>query len=335
MSTPCTRRAPKIDPSGHTLHSSKQPFRFRDLPPELRNRIYDLVIPRSHVLVTGNHPQKDLQKLRKQYMAPKPIRFRLSGRIVSIDDEEGDPLGLMRTCRSIHDEVVTLFYSKTTPCFPNISTVHKFLSHAPAAGLENLRSIRLNVESYGEPILTRHRKWKDKKDRRWTLTCSRIVAALPNLQSLELDLTLGTWPTTLGINEDWVRPLVILKGNEGLQLVRLTLRHHRFNQTRLGMAARKLENVMMTEQAQEERDIQEALQAVREFKRKAALPPKAKRVLVIKAPTENPAAEPTMKLRHKGSVGPAKTTLSYRTKGLSGFHRVDLNTVGIQFIDCW
>ncbi|KPI45599.1 uncharacterized protein AB675_341 [Cyphellophora attinorum] len=308
-------------------------FPFLSIPGELRNKVYDLVIPSSHVLVIADHPQRDLHKRRKLHPSAKLSRYRLSGRILSIDDEEADPLGLIRSCRAISEEATKIFYSKTTPCFESLAAINKFLNGAAAAGLKCIRSISLSFAGYGEPRLTKNKHWKDKKDLKWQRTCSRIATTLVGLQSLNLDLRLATWPTTLGNNEDWTQPLMVVKGN-GLHLVRLTLRHHMFNDTRLALAARRLENEMMTPEGREERDVREALQAIEEMEIRALQIPKAKKVLVIKQPVLDTARSKRHPINSKGAPAVVSSKAAYRTKGLAGYERIDLRAVGITFVQC-
>lgn len=318
-------------------------FPFLELPGEIRNKIYDLVIPRSHVLVIGSHPQKEFNRSQKYALDPirKPPRYRLSGRILSIDDLDADPLGFLRTCQQVNREATPVFYSKTTICFNNLKTIHKFLNIAPALGLDNMCSLSLTISSYGEPHLTKDCKWKQKQDQRWDDTCSRLAARLPNLQCLELDLRLATWPTQLSVNADWTIPLMRLRRG-GLHSVRLTLHHYRFNETRLDMVARKLEDRMMTEEGRDERDLQEALQAVREMElnqaRKDSLPLRARKILVIKEQQigqektiANNVAHGEKQATKKTKQIPAAKTY-YRTKGLADFHRVDLNMIGVAWV---
>ncbi|ETN38754.1 uncharacterized protein HMPREF1541_06792 [Cyphellophora europaea CBS 101466] len=333
-------------PSVQTLHEATSShfydvwatFPFLELPGEIRNKIYDLTIPRSHVLVIGSHPQREFQASQKHDLDPirKIPRYRLSGHVLSLDTTDADPLGFLRTCRLINQEAVPVFYSKTTICFNNIKTIHKFLNIAPASGLQSVSKISLTISSYGEPRLTRDTKWKNKQDKRWEDTCARLARNMTNLRCLELDLRLATWPTQLSVNADWTTPLMKLKG-DGLHSVHLTLRHYRFNQTRLGMAARQAADRMMTAEGREERDLDEALQAVREFEIKQAhkesLPIRARKVLVIndedgaKAKFNKAEAKQVNNECHKAS---SKTY--YRTKGLAGFHRVELSMVGVAWV---
>ena len=89
------------------------------------------------------------------------------------------------------------------------------------------------------------------------------------LQYLDLDLTLTSWPLQLKTTAPWTHPLLTLRGS-GLHRVRIVLRHHMFAENRLMMTARSLENLMMTAKGREQRDVEEALEAVREFEKKEA-----------------------------------------------------------------
>ena len=114
-----------------------------------------------------------------------------------------------------------------------------------------------------------------------------------------------------------------------------------FAEHRLGMTARSLENLMMTEKGREERDIREALEAVREFEEKEAekakLPPiRAKKALVIRVNSPE-IADSCNNIQPKGRqnvVPKGKSTnrpVYYQTRGLEQYARVDLKTVGVAF----
>ena len=91
---------------------------------------------------------------------------------------------------------------------------------------------------------------------------------------------------------------------------------------------------MMTIKGREERDLEEALEAVREFERKEAekakLPPvQAKKALVIRVAPPSVPDQPK-----KADANKTKTKappVYYQTKGLEKYSRVDLNTVGVAF----
>jgi hypothetical protein len=315
-----------------------KPFRFLDLPGEIRNRIYDLVIPNSHVHITGNKPNKEFERSQREDSFPmkKRPRFRLSGEIITIDDQGADPLGLLRSCRKIYRESAPVFYSKTTPCFDSLLPIHKFLHLAPEPGLKHVRSLSLTLSHYGEPELTSDGQWKETYNARWQETCAMLANKLPSLQRLDLDLTLAAWPIQLSSKAEWTRPLRTLSG-EGLHLVLLTLRHNRFESMRLSQAACRVANSMMTAAGRDERDMNEALAAIRQMeieqRRKAALPVKAKKVLVIKTDDTDAKVKAAQATKTDEKTSKAETNTYCRTKGLSQYARVDLKTVNITWVD--
>jgi hypothetical protein len=317
-----------------------KPFHFLKLPGEIRNKVYDLIIPNSHVHITGNNPNKDFERSQREDWNPmkKRPRFRLSGEIITIDDQGADPLGLLRVCRKMYHEAAPVFYSKTTPCFDSLMPIHKFLNLVPESSLKHVRSLSLTMSHYGEPELIADGQWKEAYDTKWQATCEMLANHLPGLQCLDLDLTLAAWPLQLSTKAEWTRPLRTLCG-DGLHLVLLTLHHRRFESMRLGQAARRIANSMMTAAGREERDMKEALAAIREMeieqRRKAAEPVRAKKVLIIKK--EDSDAKAKVGKPTKAEVGvkaPKTKTKTYcRTKGLADYARVDLSTVNITWVD--
>lgn len=105
------------------------------------------------------------------------------------------------------------------------------------------------------------------------------------------------------------------------------------------MAAHNLEDIMMTAKGREERDLEEALEAVRELERreaeKAKLPPvRAKKALVIKLPPkpeEQPKGQAKSKNGDESKTKAQAARVFYQTKGLERYQRIDLKTVGVAF----
>jgi hypothetical protein len=328
-----------IDPQTELSPQPKQFSRFLDLPAEIRNQIYDLVIPNSHVAVKSTHPQRERNALRKHCLFSEDTlsRNRLFGRILSIDDEETDPLHIMRVCRQAYQEVTLIFYSKTTLCFDTMQSIRKFLNRASKAGIGSVRALDIKINSYGEPQLTKDCAWKSKWDGQWDDLCARLAREMISLRRVYLDLTLATWPTQLSPHADWCRPLLRLKG-QGLHLVTLKLRHYRFDENRLAFAARKMEDRMMTPRGREERALWLAVEAAREMDRRAAAiayeegknKPKPFKILVIKAPKTDDTQVSDKRgtpVAQGSQQGPVQSV--YRTKGLAGYHRIDLSMVGV------
>ena len=177
-------------------------------------------------------------------------------------------------------------------------------------------------------------KTKKKSDWKWAMVCIRLEMELPALRGTNLNVRVADWPIQLNSTAECFIPLDILKGS-GLERVRINLSHYKYYPNRCRPVARALEDMMMTHEGRELRDIEEAIEAVRHMQeeeaRKAQLPPlRAKKVLVIKdlPKTIEPKLQTTQK-QVKAQKTTTKPKPVYRTKGLEGWSRVSLDRVGV------
>ncbi|RMZ75850.1 hypothetical protein DV737_g5097, partial [Chaetothyriales sp. CBS 132003] len=263
---------------------------FLDLPAEIRNKIYGFVISSSRVLVLGNHPQREVEKYKKAHRCRRVPKFRY--RLHSVILSSADPQGLtaavafLRACRAVNSEITSLLYASTVFCFTTIKQINKFLNVLPEDGKKVINKIEISYSAYGEPLWTKDEYWKTKSDWKWTMTCTRIERELPALRSVNLGLKISDWPLRLTSSASCFEPLEILKGS-GLERVRIRLSHYRFNPNRCAAVAKGLEDMMMTMEGRELRDIEKAIEAVHQMEeqeaRKDRLPTlRAKKALVIK-----------------------------------------------------
>ena len=317
-------------------------FRFLDLPPELRNKVYHLVFAKHDVAINSNRPQKELAALKRSSPDSKFQKppYRLLGRNIDASPRPSEPsaFSLLKVCRKINQEVVPYFYARTTPHFMTITHVNKFLNIIPKSAKDSITSIGISHRSYGEPYLTRDCKWKDVSDEKWALVCERLHKELPALRSLKLSLTIATWPTQMRVDAQWTRPFMILRGS-GLDCMRLRLNHRRFSRHRLMMTARGIEDAMMTAAGVEEREVEDAIEAVREMEYDEACRtplPEPKTVKCSSLKITNDAAtaaqrETKVLPLQKSQQSKPKPMPKRKTKGLEKFHRIDLKTYNISF----
>lgn len=268
-------------PSDDVVRRATKPFLFLDLPGEIRNKIYDLVVPAATVIISGNHPQKELKKLKAQQPLKKhkASRHRLFGEVTV----NAVPIALLLTCRQMHHEAVKFIYGRTTFCFNRIVTIRKFLNNAPAAGLESIESLAITHTGYAEPRWLADREWKLRHERKWSMTLERIKAQMSALQRLNLRITFFDWPCRLDLDERWARPLLDLAGG-GLDWVNVTLDHDRFHPVKNEATAKELENRMMTAEGRRKKAVEEKLQAQLEKKRQEESQRKANKILTIVIP---------------------------------------------------
>ncbi|KIX06563.1 uncharacterized protein Z518_04539 [Rhinocladiella mackenziei CBS 650.93] len=270
-------------PSPVRVSNTPKRFPFFDLPGEIRNKIYDLMVPKSRVVITGSHPQKELAKLKSQepWKKHKLPRYRLSETFTG--DATG--LALLFTCRQMNREAVEFIYSRITFCFDRIVTVNKFLNVIPTAGARSIEDLEIAHNGYGEPQWMVDREWKFRYDAKWRMLLVRIKQEVPSLQRLSVNLTVFDWPCRLETTERWARPLLDLAG-DGLDLANVKLLHDRFHPEKTEAAARELENRMMTPEGRKKKVLENKRQEELERKRKQEARKKAQ-VLAIKIPLQN------------------------------------------------
>ncbi|RMD40454.1 hypothetical protein DV735_g4664, partial [Chaetothyriales sp. CBS 134920] len=305
------------DGTGASVDATTSKVGFLHLPPEIRNKIYAQIVPSSRVLISGNHPQKEVEQYKKKHgtqRAPK-FRYRLSSLVLSNVDprEVAAAAAFLRVCRVVRSEIHSLLYSSTSFCFTTVKPINKFLNVLPEDAKRHINQLEISYSAYGEPVWTKDEYWKIKSDWKWTMVCARIEKELPSLRSVNLSLQVSDWPLQLALNNSCFEPLVILKGSSGLESARIQLSHHRFHPKRCAEVAKGLEDMMMTIEGREQRDIEgasikAALQTEeREARNRQRRAPRARRVLVI---TNIPAQ------------ASRSTKTYYRTTGLERFSRI-------------
>ncbi|KIW12337.1 hypothetical protein PV08_09614 [Exophiala spinifera] len=280
-----------------------KPFPFFKLPGEIRNRIYDLVVPDTQVSVTSNHPQKEYNLLKAQNRTAKQVkcpRHRLSGRFQG----EAAPVVMLLTCRQMYEELAPIIYSRTTFSFDSFVIINKLLNRVKNTLVANIERLEVTHKGYSEPALMADREWKLRHDARWAATLGRIKAEMEGLRRLKLDLTIYDWPCSLTITEKWAHPLLHLAGN-GLERVDISLEHDRFHQMKCATVARELESKMMTPKGRKMK--------IREDKRRAEEKQKAKKILTIKLPLNDKTTSANLPLKKV-----------VKTTGLDGYAQAQL-----------
>lgn len=270
-----------------TTAEAIKPFPFLDLPGEIRNRIYDLVVPQTRVVISGSHPQKELEQLKSKEPTKKHKRPR--GRLLGEFTGNGGraPIDLLLICRQINQEVIQFIYARTTFCFDRIVVINKFLNIVPAPAAKSLEHLEITHIGYAEPQWTRDRVWKLRHDKKWGMMLNRIKEMI-GLERLDLNFTFFDWPCRLELDEDWAKPLLNLAG-EGLERVNVKLMHDRFVPKKIAATAKELETKMMSPEGKKKKLREAKLRAEMEKKRKDEARKKATKALKILLPRGNKA----------------------------------------------
>lgn len=273
--------------SKHNKHSSRKtqpttqlrPFHLLELPGEIRNRTYALLFRHCELEVLRNHPQDHVRRRKReakeyglQFKVPhlrlqsvmlgpqKP--FNWSGHVAP---RLNQPAHVLQTCRQVRAEAITYLYANTAFSFSSPKVLEKFLNIVPEVGKQAVLQLQLTHATYAEPRLTEMRPWKIRSDKNWTRLCKRMAEEMKSVRCLRLELTICDWPTQLNHAAKWAKPILMLKGEEGLDQVDIVLEHRSFTRQRLHAAARALENEMLTKEARRQRQHEEDLRRTREM----------------------------------------------------------------------
>lgn len=262
-----------------------KPFPFFDLPGEIRNRVYDLVVEESRVLIVRNHPNKEWVHL--QQADPTHKRKRPRSRLYGQFTQHGAGASLLYTCHQMNAEAVEYVYARTTFRFENMNTIHKFFDTVPAAGAQSIKALEVLQRGYGEPQWTDDREWKLRHDDKWKKTLGRVREKMLALQTLTLNITVFDWPCRLEMDAPWANTLLNFAGT-GLDRVNVTFEHDRFSWQKVCETAQQLEKKMMTSEGIKKKTKEIKRQAELEKQRKALAQQKATKVLNILLPSTQP-----------------------------------------------
>jgi len=223
---PSTSRALRFTPRGH--------FPFLELPGELRNKIYELAIPKEHYSIKWVYHNQKSKSLT--YCLPRQSGFpgpqlspdtaqrrrlldfhhrRASNKHLPEECLQNSPTVLLLVCKRISKEATTVFYAKSMFYFNGLGTLRFFLDHLRPVAMTSIKKLSLKYRAYGNPLMTENQRWKVKHDRLWEALCWRVAdeCSLTHL-NIELILNKSPWafskfdevePTDLGTR--WIRPL--------------------------------------------------------------------------------------------------------------------------------
>ena len=307
--------------------SQLRKFKFLQLPGEIRNKIYDHLFGHYRVRIRGNHPEKEMKesldvwkrakRKSKDAAIPKPLKPRYRLRC---DFEKGlrsytsrpcrrslVATELLGVCRTVHDEAIPYLYSRMFNHFESTKCLARFLNGASPQGLAYIRKLEILHIGYGEPQLSNARPYKRAHDAKWLGACEAISEKMTRLQYLRMDIQICDWPTQLNMTASWVRPLMSMKGENGLNQVHIFLRCNGFKDDLLAAFATRLELEMMSPEARRLRKIQLEQGAIRRLQKFVIKPPalpKATKCLRIILPTATNSIKqkttpmPTLKGQH-------------------------------------
>lgn len=253
---------------------------FLSLPGELRNEVYKHLIPECRILITCNKPNKELAKAREVWSEQEVEHKRPHPRLYHLLDLHQAEKGLgitkclLSACKQLRNDVELYLYSRTTFCFSSTKALHRFLNTASKPGLRAIRKVEILHMGYGIPALTEHQQFRDKYYERWSKSCIKVGQELSGLEHLKLEAHMRDWPCDLASAAPhtlW-RKACLQMAPRRLRKVEVKLFHHMIhrNDMVLKELARRLENDMMSQDGQNERDLLETEKVLEQLAAKKA-----------------------------------------------------------------
>ena len=193
-------------------------YTFLDLPPEIRNKIYNFVFGERVVLISHGKKGKDVGYLHNIFIK-KPF-LPQKEHYESHHDKTG--IDLVFTCKAIYGEALPLFYSKMAFGFNCVKTIRRFLYRTPSEALAAVTQIGVHQGGYSEPAYVSNILWKKKFDRAWIMIYHDINLLMPNLRYFALSLQVLDWPIKLRLDELWAGTILQL-GSYRFCRVRVTI----------------------------------------------------------------------------------------------------------------
>jgi len=129
---------------------------------------------------------------------------------------------LLLTCRAIHNEAVSMFYSAQSFGFANHGLLEHFLSTINPTAKASITRLFLEHGTYGDPYWVADIPWKTVYDDKWAVCCAEIAFELVSLREVHLLLRINDHPVQWNLKDRWVGPLRSL-ADKGLKVFDLEL----------------------------------------------------------------------------------------------------------------
>lgn len=235
-------------------------LKFWSLPGEIRNRIYQYVIPECRILVVQSKPNKEHARSRAhlhRHTSSQLIRGRTRLGYLVNNDQMTDGLTVsavpLLVCKQFRDEMELYLYSRITFCFSSMKVLARFLKTASTSSIEAVKYIELSQTGYAQLNRLGDESYVTKYQRRWGQMCEQIGTKMVGLEGLRLQFHLQDWLSTPGQDTYtmWRRSCLALSSRRlsAIKIVLQTRRKSRRHVT-LKYLASDLENDVMTTCAQ-------------------------------------------------------------------------------------
>ncbi|KAI9832381.1 MAG: hypothetical protein M1819_004369 [Sarea resinae] len=221
--------------------AENKPFRFLDLPAELRIKIYEYVFPPQAIEIVRRKGGRGITyRVGKAGSSPSTSTSSTNGKddanngngkrsknpsVVtaatstsqSTPTKSKKPKGRPNTrsfrsdnvsahlalvSRQLYNETTPLLYNNATFSFGSPYALRHFIGRLQPRTRAQVHHVSIAAAAYGEPNRTADRRWKARADYAWLVACQTAGDALAQLRSLHLALHLSDWQQLCRIRAD-------------------------------------------------------------------------------------------------------------------------------------
>ena len=259
-------------PSENFGQPHDKPFPFLRLPPELRNKIYELVFASRRVTIKKSHRTEAEVKEKSPNAYTGLIHTQIFGKMRYRGGVEAlmYPLPLVLSCRQIYDEALPYMYRQTRFWFGSQKPIRRFLELVPDRALGCIRDLEIYHNTYGEPLETVYRKYKERDDDSWMDVCVDMSKKLTGLKTLRVDYRICDWPVQPTMDSDWAQPILEL-GESRFEEVSIRLIHPCLEDEHLTACGESMARFMLNESGNKQRLARETIKKQRRAEREAFL----------------------------------------------------------------
>lgn len=221
---PRKRRSLSMTPLNRTLNSNCQ--LLNRLPPEIRLEIYRYVLGDNLLhLVQGkkriSHVRCRARSETDHVRRCRPMAGNTANRLLPGSTSNGN-LALTKTCRQVYRETIDLLYATNVFDLDDPRTLFYLARSVPHQRLGSITKLHVYFPLFSQCWLGHDDIYPMKgapyDENTWKLFWHTIAIQMPRLADLRLCLALARGGTPMKVTQDWIKPLLEIRGLRRFEL---------------------------------------------------------------------------------------------------------------------
>ena len=127
-------------------------------------------------------------------------------------------------CKQLSVEYLGFLYSRVEFHFLSSNWLYKFCTTSRSTSLYHIRKVQLSIATYGQPKYMMDVRYLQKNYNSWSRTISKMIQEMPNIEEVDLSLSVADNPLAFTFREAWAQPFLQLRRLEQLRSAKVTLR---------------------------------------------------------------------------------------------------------------